>query len=95
MAKNTSVPVTAKTEEETTPEVDPLQPQANDTSDVLAYKRLIAEYKTKNPLKFEAKKEGFIKKLQGKIAMEEVHGPNGKLIRRTFKVPNIQTKRVK
>ena len=95
MANKISVPATAKAEEETTPEVDPLQPQPNDTSEVLAYKRLIAEYKTKNPVKFEAKKEGFLKKLQGTITMEEIHGVNGKLIRRTFKVPNIQTKRVK
>jgi hypothetical protein len=101
---NKKTPVTAVTEEiveeveeveETTPEVDPLQPQPNDTSAVLAYKRLIADYKTKNPLKFEAKKEGFLKKLQGTITMEEVHGANGKLSRRTFQVPNIQTKRVR
>lgn len=98
---NKKTPVTAVTEEiveeveETTSEVDPLQPQVGDSSSVLAYKRLIAEYKTKNPLKFEAKKEGFIKKLQGTVTMEEIYGANGKLSRRTFKVPSIQTKRVR
>ena len=98
---NKKTPVTAVTEEtveeveETTPSVDPLQPQVGDTSAVLAYKRLLADYKTKNPLKFEAKKEGFLKKLQGTITMEEVYGANGKLSRRTFTVPSIQTKRVR
>lgn len=102
---NKKTPVTAVTEEvveeveETNPEVvvevDPLQPKAGDSNSVLAYKKLIAEYKVKNPSKFETKKEGFIKKLQGKITMEEVYGANGKLTRRTFNVPNIQEKRIR
>lgn len=98
MANKKETPIVEATVEETTPEVEeinPLEPQPNDTSSVLAYKRLLADYKTKNPKKFESKKEGFIQKLQGEITMEEVQGQNGKLVRRTFKVPSIQTKRVK
>lgn len=99
MSKKTSkenVPVTAEVSPvEETQEVDPLEPQAGDSSEVLAYKRLIAEYKQKNPKKYENKREEFIKKLQGQISMNEVYGPNGKLIRRTFNVPNIQSKRVR
>jgi hypothetical protein len=78
-------------------EVDVLQPQPNDTPELLAYKSLLQSYKAMNPKKFEAKKEDFIKKIKlsevEPIQLEEVKGQNGKLVRRTFKVPNIQSKK--
>ncbi len=79
-------------------EVDVLAPQPNDTQAVLAYKRLLEDYKVKNPVKYERKREDFIKKIkaqetEGPITMKEVKGHNNKVTRRTFKVPNIQTKK--
>jgi len=76
-------------------EVDILAPNPNDTPVLAAYKRHLQAYKLQNPVKFESKKSAFIEKInaqqeQGEITMEEIKGQNGKLVRRTFKVPSIQ-----
>ena len=86
-------------EKEPVKEVDVLQPQPNDTPELVAYKIHLQRYKAQNPVKFEAKKADFIKKIKASevepITMVEVKGQNGKLGRKTFKVPNIQTKKTK
>ena len=71
---------------------DPLQPQDTDTPAKSEYRAMLARYKEQNPVKYERKKEEFLKKLAGMITVQVARNPKG-IIRKTFSVPNIQSKR--